>query len=124
MRFVLNLILGLGLAPALAHGVTMICFDNDHTVDLSVKLNKNRGEPRDIRLRSGEKARQVNREDVKRVRSNASDFFMVFHVQTKNGREELELDTHFKKGEHKASAGFLTNKTEKSERLPVTCNFT
>jgi hypothetical protein len=125
MRFVFIFIAGLGLAPALACAGTVSCYDNEHTVEMSAKLGKNHGGAFDIRIKSGEKTRLVKKEDVSRMRANGVDFYMVFTVQTKSGPEELELDTHYTKagGDHKSSAGYLTNKTEKSERLPVICKF-
>ena len=101
------------------------CYDNEHTVEMSAKLEKNNSAAYDIRIQNSEKTRLVKREDVSRMRTNDVDFFMLFVVQTSGGPEELELDTHYSKtdGDKKSSQGFLTNKTQKSERLPVTCKF-
>jgi hypothetical protein len=126
MRFVFIFISGLGLAaPAFAHAGSVTCTDTEQTVELSAKLGKNNAGASDIHIKSGDKTRTVKKEDLTRMRTNNTDFYLLFTVQTKNGAEELELDTHYTKagGNKKSSAGFLTNKTEKSERLPVICKF-
>ncbi|MGZ3722158.1 MAG: hypothetical protein ACXVA9_04455 [Bdellovibrionales bacterium] len=123
MRFVFVFILAVRLAPAWAEKPGGVgCYDNEHTVELSAKLVKNNSDAYDLRIQSNEKARPVKKSDISRMRSNSVDFYILFTVQTKSGPEELELDTHFA-GDHKTSVGFLTNKTQKSERLPVTCKF-
>jgi hypothetical protein len=127
MRSVFIFIIGLGLGAPLAsaHAGSVSCSDNEHTVELSAKLGKNNAGASDIRIKSGDKTRLVKKSDVTRMRTNDKDFYMLFSVQTKNGAEELELDTHYSKAgkDKKSSAGYLTNKTEKSERLPVSCKF-
>jgi hypothetical protein len=128
MRLDFIFIIGLGLAApsAFAHAGTMSCYDDGRTVEVSAKVGKNNGGANDVRIKSGDKTRVVKKQDISRMRTNEADFYMLFTVQTKTGPEELELDTHYTKkgGERKASAGYLTNKTEKSERLPVVCKFT
>lgn len=124
MRSEIFLLLSLGLAPAFALGEVVKCVDSGHSVELTAKLAKHRAGVSDIRIKSGDKTKTVKKEDVTRIRSTASEFYMLFKVQTKNGREELELETHFAKGATKSSAGSLTNKSENSEKVLVSCTFT
>jgi hypothetical protein len=127
MQVILKLFLAFGLAPvaALAQG-GVSCMDQDQTVEMSAKTDKHNAGVWDLRIKSGEKSRLVKKDDIARVRSNDSDFYLLFTVQSKTGPEELELDTHYVKGsggDRKLSNGWLTNRTQKSERLPVTCKF-
>jgi hypothetical protein len=126
MRFIFISILAVSLAPAFAQAKEggVGCYDNEHTVEMSAKLNKKNG-PYDVRIHSNGRNRLVTKNDITRTRITDVDFYMLFIVQTKNGPEELELDTHYAKsgGDHTTSVGHLTNKTQKSDRLPVTCKF-
>lgn len=117
------MILSLGLAPAFALSETVKCVDNEHSVELTANLAKHRAGISNIRIKSGGKTKTVKKEDVTRIRTTASEFYILFKVQTKKGREELELETKFAKGAAKSSTGSLTNKSENSEKVPVSCTF-
>jgi hypothetical protein len=126
MQVILELFLAFGLASAAPKApVTMSCSDQAQSIELSAKTDTHRAGVWDLRVKSGDKSRLVKKSDLTRVRSNASDFYLLFTVQSKGGPEELELDTHYSNGggERLQSTGYLINKTEKSDRLSVTCKF-
>jgi len=131
MHAILKLFLAFGLAPGAAFAAgsaaqgKMSCRDDEGTVELWARTDKHNAILTDLKIQSAGKTKALAKTDIVHIRSNADDFYLLLKVQAKTGPQELELDTKYVKNgaDRSLSKGTLLNKTESSDKLPVTCKF-
>jgi hypothetical protein len=128
MHAILKLFLAFGLASGAGFAAAsgrVSCKDDQGTVEFTARTDKHNAVLTDLRIQSAGKTRIIAKTDIIRIRSNAVDFYLLLKVQSKTGPQDLELDTKYVKSnaERSLSKGTFLNKTESSDKLPVTCKF-
>jgi len=129
MKSLLTLAAILLLSIASGAAGRVVCTDPEKSVEVTGSFSKSGKNPvlASLVLKSGGKTKPITTKDISRFVHNDLDFYILFKVESKTGPQELELNTRFVKNPRgnpgRASAGYLTNKSQGNERVPVTCRF-